>query len=221
MPVQDNTKVIKGHSKLFLQGEPFCIPMGEDILNVELTLPGNESGVIVFNEATLEGRDPSRETIAGMLNKHNLATVVPDAPAFGEIHMNLTKAADRLERITLWSRQQPETAALTVGYFAVGSNAAAALIAAAKQSDLIKAIVLRGGQPDQVTEHLPLVTAPVLLIAAGRDPVGLRSCRRALEKLNGQSTLNVISRATSSFQEPGVLEESAQLAALWFLQHLG
>jgi hypothetical protein len=49
----------------------------------------------------------------------------------------------------------------------------------------------------------------------------LRAHQRALEKLNSLSALHVISNASQSFQEPGVMDEVAQLAALWFLQHIG
>ncbi len=207
--------------KHFLQSQPFSIPMGEDLLNVELTCPGNEAGIIVFTEETLVSRDSCSQTIAEVFNKHDLATLLPDAPAFVEMHLDVFKMAGRLERVALWAQRQPETANLSLGFFAIGDNAAAALVAATRHPDLIKAVVLRGGKPDQVLEYLPLVKAPVLLIAAGRDPGCLRSNRRALEKLNGNSTLNVIPHASQSFREPGVMEESAQLAALWFLQHLG
>ena len=210
----------KENSRHFLQSQPFCVPVGEDILNVELTCPGNEVGVIVFTEEATESRDPCNEAIAEIFAKHNLATLLPDDPAFAEPHLDTRKTAERLECVALWAQQEPETAALSLGCFAAGDHAPAALIAAAQRPDLFKAVVLRGGRPDQVLEYLPLVKAPVLLIAAGRDPVCLRSNRKALERLNGSSTLNVIPHASQAFQEPGVLEESAQLAALWFLQHL-
>ena len=210
----------KEHPRHFLQSQAFCVPMGEDILNVELTCPGNEAGLIVFNEEAPESRDPYNEDIAEVFTKHNLATLLPDAPVFAEPHLDTLKTAERLERVAMWAQGEPETAALSLGCFATGDHAPAALVAAAQRPDLFKAVVLRGGRPDQMLEYLPLVKAPVLLIAAGRDPVCLRSNRRALERLNGSCTLNVIPHASQAFQEPGVMEESAQLAALWFLSHL-
>jgi hypothetical protein len=55
---------------------------------------------------------------------------------------------------------------------------------------------------------------------AGNDPEGIQHCKATLEKIKPRSTLNVIPHATKSFAEPGALEDAAQLAALWFTEHL-
>jgi len=60
------------------------------------------------------------------------------------------------------------------------TGAAAALVAAAALSNLIDAIVSRGGRPDLGGDALPHVTAPTLLIVGGNDPVVFGLNRQAL-----------------------------------------
>ena len=82
------------------------------------------------------------------------------------------------------------------------------------------AVVSRGGRPDLAGESLNDVKAPVLLIVGGNDHQVLELNRRALEKLNAQSKLEIVPGATHLFEEPGALETAAQLAANWFEKHV-
>lgn len=198
----------------------FSIPMGEDVMNVELTLPGGETGVVIFPEEARSGRDAYHQAMANVLHKHGLATLRPTDFLPDKTAANPEKPFRRLERLLLWAQQQPETASLPLGCLAAGDSAGTALLAAAHHADIIKAVVIRGGAADPAPDALPPLKAPVLLIGAGRDPASLRQSRHLFAKLNGASSFNIIPHATASFQEPGVMEESAQLAALWFLQHL-
>src|SRR4051812_33884311 len=108
----------KENPQHFPRSQPFCVPIGEDVLNVEVTLPGNEAGIVAFNEEDLDNRDLCSESIATVLNKHNLATLLPDMPAFVDLHLDAPKAADRLERLILWAGQQPEITHLALGCLA-------------------------------------------------------------------------------------------------------
>lgn len=195
---------------------------GKNFLKRSLIHAGNEAGVVVFSPENRNERHNHNQTVADFFNKNRLAALLPSishtetkAPA------DIMQLADRLEAMAMEAQSHPETENLPIGYYASGESAPAALIAAGRNPEMIKATVIRGGRPDQDLDVLPLIKAPTLLIAPGRDAGGLRSHQRALEKLNPASSLNVVSRASFSFQEPGVLEEAAQLAVLWFLQHLG
>jgi putative phosphoribosyl transferase len=166
--------------------------------------------------------DTYRRAILDVFNKNRIATLFPYFSACNEeTEHGARLRAKELEHAVLWARKNPETANLPLGCFADGPGVAAALMAAAQNPGMAQAIVARGGKPDRVLEYLPRIKIPVLLIACGRDPGCLRSSQKALEKLNGDSSLNVMPHASQSFQEPGATEESAQLAALWFLQYLG
>jgi putative phosphoribosyl transferase len=110
---------------------------------------------------------------------------------------------------------------LPVGYFGASTGAAAALWAAAELGPRIGAVVSRGGRPDLAASHLGHVRAPTLLIVGGRDDVVLQLNREAQAKLRCTNDLDVVPGATHLFEEPGALERVADLAARWFLAHLG
>jgi pimeloyl-ACP methyl ester carboxylesterase len=84
----------------------------------------------------------------------------------------------------------------------------------------VRTVVSRGGRPDLAGEHLPRVHQPTLLIVGERDPAVLELNRQALQKLAGQAQLVVIPGASHLFEEPGALEQVAQLARDWFTEHL-
>lgn len=84
----------------------------------------------------------------------------------------------------------------------------------------VAAVVSRGGRPDLARERLAQVTAPTLLVVGGRDDEVLELNRDAQTHLTCQSSLVVVPGATHLFEEPGALEQVAQLAGDWFLAHL-
>ncbi len=175
----------------------------------DLTLPKHSAGLVILSQ------DKQNKLITNILHKHRLGTLASDFLALDDF-----QATKLLEQVSLFTAQSAETDNLALGYMASGTGIPAALTAASHHPELIKAIVIRGGSPDEALDVLPLIKAPVLLIAGGRDAAGLRSAHKALEKLNSHSALNVIPRASASFEETGAMEEAAQLAALWFLRHL-
>ena len=66
--------------------------------------------------------------------------------------------ASRLVGATDWLRQNPDTQQLKIGYFGASTGAGAALVAAAKRGEVVKAIVSRGGRPDLAGSALPQLT---------------------------------------------------------------
>jgi putative phosphoribosyl transferase len=107
-----------------------------------------------------------------------------------------------------------------IGYFGASTGAAAALIAAAKRTDAVKAVVSRGGRPDLAgDEYLNQVRAPTFLLVGGNDEPVIELNQRAHDKLKllkvDQKRLTIIPGATHLFEEPGKLEQAAQLASEW------
>jgi putative phosphoribosyl transferase len=125
-----------------------------------------------------------------------------------------------LLQITRWIQEQPDTQHLALGYFGASTGAAAALKAAATSGPLIAAVVSRGGRPDLAEDALEHVHAPTLLIVGGNDPTVLQLNRAAFARLTGEKELVIVPGATHLFEEPGTLEEVAQLAMQWFKRYL-
>jgi putative phosphoribosyl transferase len=129
--------------------------------------------------------------------------------------------AGRLTAAADWVGQQPAVRKLPRGFFCASTGAAAALIAAARSSQSVSAIVSRGGRPDLAEAWLEQVVAPTLLIVGGEDDQVIEMNRSALALLRCPTRLEVVPGATHLFEEPGALEEVARLAVEWFTAHLG
>lgn len=177
------------------------------------------AGIIIFTNETAWGPTSHNVELAKILNKNKLATLIP-APSGPPTGADAFAQAEQLRYVARWVRKHPPLSQLPIGYFGTGAAAEAALIAATNEPGLVQAIVLRGNHPDEFAPVLATIKAPVLLIAPGRNQNSIRASQLALGKLNEKSAINIISAASASFQEPGVLEESAHLASLWFLQHM-
>ena len=92
--------------------------------------------------------------------------------------------ADRLIAATGWLFQTHDDNSnqIKIGYFRDSTGAAAALAAAAKRTDTIRAIVTRRGRPDLADPYLNRAKAPTLLIVGGYDTPAIRINQKAFEK---------------------------------------
>jgi len=140
--------------------------------------------------------------------------------ATGHLRFDINLLGERLVALTDWLRAQPDTCGLSVGYFGASTGAAAALVAAARRPEIVRAIVSRGGRPDLAGPSLPRVAAPTLLIVGERDALVVDLNRDALGKLRGEKALAIVPTATHLFEEPGALDEVARLAREWFRRYL-
>ena len=81
-------------------------------------------------------------------------------------------------------------------------------------------MVSRGGRPDLAADALDHVTAPVLLIVGGQDTTVLELNREAAARLTAPHEVSVVPGASHLFEEPGALDQVADLAAGWFQRYL-
>jgi putative phosphoribosyl transferase len=167
--------------------------------------------------------------VAGVLNEAGFATLLIDLLTRDEeeidlrtrqFRFDLDLLTERLIRATEWLKKNPQTRTLRIGLFGSSTGAAAALIAAAKLVDDVRAVVSRGGRPDLAMEYLAGVKAPTLLIVGGWDTVVIDLNQKAMNRLSAEKKLEVVPEATHLFEEPGKLEEVANLATAWFSKHL-
>jgi putative phosphoribosyl transferase len=181
---------------------------------------------VVFAHGSGSSRhSPRNRFVAAALNTHGIATLLvdlltPDEEADRRLVFDIDLLAERLLGITRWLGEQPETAALRVGYFGASTGAAAALWAAAEPSTRIAAVVSRGGRPDLAGPRLTGVRAPTLLIVGGHDTQVLELNRDAQAQMTCPTRLDIVPGATHLFAEPGALAAVAELAAGWFADYL-
>lgn len=206
------------------------IPAGYVHLEGDLALPGDASGIVLFAHGSGSSRHSLRnQQVAKFLREAGLGTLLFDLLTCAEEQQDAITAAlrfdidvltERLLEVTHWLQQQPATSGLKVGYFGASTGGAAALKAAAMLGDAISAVVLRGGRPDLVGKALQEVLSPTLLIVGGYDEKVICLNQEAYEKLRCEKDLRIVPGATHLFEEPGKLEQVAQLSAHWFMKHM-
>ena len=206
------------------------IPAGEATINGNLNIPPKARGIVLFAHGSGSGRFSPRNTyVASQINAAGIATLLIDLLTeeeeardeyTGEYRFDIELLAKRLIFATDWLTTNPDTKNLAVCYFGASTGAAAALIAAARLPERVKAIVSRGGRPDLAGEYLAKVRAPTILIVGGDDVEVLELNKQAMQQMSSEKKLTVVPGATHLFEEPGKLEAVARLAIDWFLKHL-
>jgi putative phosphoribosyl transferase len=207
------------------------VTTGQATLEGNLIVPAGARGLVLFAHGSGSSRhSPRNRYVAGVFQAGGLATLLIDllTPAeervdlrTAELRFDIGLLASRLAGAADWLNQQPDTHNLRIGCFGASTGGGAALLAAAQNPHLIEAVVSRGGRPDLAEPALPQVRAPTLLIVGERDYPVIRMNEAALAQLRGEKRLEIVLDATHLFEEPGALEQVAQLARDWFQRYLG
>lgn len=205
---------------------PKQVLVGPAALPGDLVLPEAAPALIVFAHGSGSSRQsPRNRAVAQHLQRRGLGTLafdlltVPEAQDRTNV-FDIDLLCSRVEAALAWLEQRRMLANVPVGLFGASTGAAAALVAAAHCPHRVFAVVSRGGRPDLAAGALRMVRAPTLLIVGGADDAVLELNRRALRTMSCETRLDIIPGATHLFEEAGALEQVAQLAADWFLQHL-
>lgn len=197
-------------------------------LGGRLELPNGALGVVVFAHGSGSSRhSPRNRFVARRLQRLRMGTLLFDLLTereeaaerlTGHLRFDVGLLAERLVGASAWLSRRPDVQGLPLGFFGASTGAAAALLAAA-HTPRVSAVVSRGGRPDLAGAALEQVTVPTLFIVGGLDQQVLELNRVAFERLRGVKAMRVIEGASHLFEEPGKLDEAADLAAEWFKRH--
>ena len=200
------------------------------VLEGDLGLPKDTGAIVLFAHGSGSSRhSPRNRYVAQVLQSYGIGTLLFDLltreeesvdEISGELRFDIPFLAGRLMDATRWLMQRPDLRHMKVGYFGASTGAAAALVAASEMQRVIGAVVSRGGRPDLAGDALPSVRCPTLLIVGGDDEPVIGMNQEALAQLLCEKKLVIVPGATHLFEEPGTLEQVAQLAADWFTKHL-
>jgi putative phosphoribosyl transferase len=206
------------------------IPSGSVSVEGNLNVPPGSRAIVLFAHGSGSSRfSPRNRYVAKIFNDANIATLLFDLLTneedqedleTGEFRFNIALLAKRLIDATIWLKNDPAVEDFDFGYFGASTGAAAALVAAAKLPDAVKAVVSRGGRPDLAGEYLPNVVAPTLLLVGSLDTEVIELNRQAMSQMTAKNKLEIIPGATHLFEEPGKLEIVAKLSAEWFTRYL-
>jgi dienelactone hydrolase len=214
--------------KIITQAQDVDIPANGVWLRGDLNVPADAQGIVLFVHGSGSSRhSPRNQFVAHTIRNAGVGTLLFDLLTRDEEVIDLQNAqlrfdipflAQRLMAVTEWIHR--ELSSLRVGYFGSSTGGGAALVAAAQRGDQIGAVVSRGGRPDLAGDALPLVKSPTLLIVGGLDYPLIEMNNDALARLPCEKELKMVPGATHLFQEPGTLEQVADLAAEWFQEYL-
>ena len=211
--------------------QAYQVQVGDNItLEGNLNIPENPRGVVLFAHGSGSSRhSPRNQFVARVLHEAAFATLLIDLLTAdeeeqdrltGHLRFNIDLLSQRVVGATNWLTVNPATENLKIGYFGASTGAAAALVAAAEHPLAVGAVVSRGGRPDLAGSALTAVQAPTLLIVGSKDTQVIELNRMALSLLKGEKQIEIIPGATHLFEEPGALEQVAQLASQWFTRYL-
>jgi putative phosphoribosyl transferase len=208
------------------------LPAEQDVTAGEaeaaLVVPDDARGLVVFAHGSGSSRfSPRNRYVAGVLEDAGLATLLVDLLTGAEEQLDLRTREHRFDIDLLSGRvggalRWAVSLGLPIGLFGASTGAAAALLAAAREPETVRAVVSRGGRPDLAGPALADVRAPTLLVVGGRDDVVLDLNRRARDAMTQAAAveLEVVPGATHLFEERGALERVAELARDWFRRYL-
>jgi putative phosphoribosyl transferase len=176
---------------------PVRIPAGPVRVAGDLAVPDGATGVVVFAHGSGSSRHSLRNhAVAAELTRAGVATLLLDLLTEDEHERDLHTRELRFDSELL------------------------ALLAAARRPEKVNAIVSRGGRPDLAGANLQTVAAPTLLLVGGADQAVMELNSKALQLLRCESRLEIIPGASHLFEEPGALQQVAELARDWFVDKL-
>ncbi len=206
------------------------VPVDGIVVDGVLARPPRAAGVVLFAHGSGSSRhSPRNQFVARALRQRGLATLLIDLLTpqeeaadrrTGHLRFDVPLLGARVALIAEWLHDRDDTHGLPIGVFGASTGAGAALVAAAERPALISAVVSRGGRPDLAGPALAHVTAPVLLIVGARDEPVIDLNRAAMRELRGETTIEIVPGATHLFEEPGTLEQVAELAGQWLASRL-
>jgi putative phosphoribosyl transferase len=196
-----------------------------------LAIPEGARSLVIFAHGSGSSRLSRRNNyVASVLHEAGIATLLFDLLMEEEALdrrnvFDIDLLASRLLLATEWATHHTALAGMKLGYFGASTGSAAALKASVLATSLanpvdISAIVSRGGRPDLAADVLDRVTAPTLLIVGGNDDLVIELNEAAFAALKCEKALKIVPGATHLFEEPGTLEQVAELAREWFVRYL-
>lgn len=217
-------------NKAIVETGDVLIRAGAVLLSGELIVPEAATGIVLFAHGSGSSRhSPRNQYVARVIRHSGVGTLLfdlltPEEEAIDNhtraFRFDINLLARRLVAATKWLAEENYTKVLRPGYFGASTGGGAALVAAAELGGKVGAVVSRGGRPDLAGEALRHVKAPTLLIVGGLDGPVIQMNEEAYAQLQCVKALKIIPGATHLFEEPGKLEEVANLASKWFVKHL-
>jgi dienelactone hydrolase len=209
-------------------GEDVEVKLATDTsVDGKLFLPVNARCLVMFAHGSgLCGAD--HKHLAGALNKLGIATLVCNLLTAKEaefdqetslIRTDATRLGERLVEAIIWLEGNRDLRSLNLGILADDAGASAAMIAAARLPQMVKAVVCRSGRLSAARADLLYVKAPTLLLIGERDAAAADNTE-ALAYFTGTKSLQIIPAIDNLLHDAEALDQVGELAGQWFISNL-
>ena len=184
-----------------------------------LFLPGDPKAMVLFAHGSGSGKNSSRNNfIASFLQNHEIASFLFDLTTPSERdsdYFDVTDFGKRLFSLADTIKKDNFLASLPLFYFGCSTGAAVVVEASIRDPELVHGIICRGGRVDLTIHLASKVTSPVLLIVGEKDTEVKEINLQFFLNLETTKTFEIISGAGHLFDEPGKLEEVAEITVNW------
>lgn len=204
------------------------IPAAAQQLDGDLAVPVDARAIVVFAHGSGSSRtSPRNRLVAERLQAARLGTLLFDLLTEDEDRdyqrrFDIGLLTRRLRAAADWAASDAHTEGLPIVLFGASTGAASALQVAAEMGPEIAVVISRGGRVDLAGEKaLRAVVSPTLMIVGGDDEQVIALNQQAYDQMQGDRELRIVEGATHLFEEPGALEEVADLAVEFTIQHIG
>lgn len=199
---------------------------GREKLDAFLKIPKRPKALVIFAHGSGSGRFSTRnQYVAKRLNEEGYATLLADLLTENESNnrdliFDIDFLAKRVERLITWAGDNSHLKNLPVVLFGASTGAGAAIKVATIATREIGAVISRGGRVDLADEALELLHIPTLLIVGALDALVLDLNRDAMTQMKSQDKeLVIVDNASHLFEEPGALEQVADVVIKWLDNH--
>jgi putative phosphoribosyl transferase len=208
------------------------VVVSDVILKGNLSIPSDATALVLFVHGSGSNRFSARnEYVSRIFNRNGLSTLLVDLLTEKEkqedivtkmYRFRIDLLTRRLIDITNWMLEYPVTKQFVLGYFSSSTGTAAAMNASTKLNR-IRAIVSRGGRSDLAELYAyPGFRTPILFIVGGKDGDVAKMNQETFNKIpkSTPKALSIIPDASHFFDEPGKMDEVAEMATRWFKSYL-
>lgn len=207
--------------------QPRYFSLGPRELPAVLRIPQAASGLVIFVHGSGSShRSPRNNQVAEALGEAGFATLLFDLLTVVEELdrrnvFDIDLLAARLVEVIEEAMVMPGLAGLPIGLFGASTGAGAAIVAASKKPDLVRAVVSRGGRPDLAGQAaLRKLRTPTLLIVGGADHQVIELNHAAAALMDCPHRIQIVATAGHLFEEPGTLAQVVEHATRWFDEYL-
>ena len=198
------------------------IPAGPVWLHAHLAHAPDVRGLVIITQIDAGENGGGADTrFAQALQSAGYATFLlnllsdQEAARDADVRFNTPLLATRIEAAFDWLDHQPPLDGLARALAASGTGSGAAMRAASRADERLKALLCRAGRLDLAgARPLGTVAMPVFVAVGEADP-GRDMIKRAFTLIRAEKTWRDIPDAGAQFTEAGTIEQTGKFAAAW------